>query len=350
MRYFLAFILGIALSVGAAVGAPAGEITVAFIPKLTGNAFFDAANAGAQRYAARHGFAVRYAGMPEASVENQAAVIREAVEQGADALCISSVDATMLDDAMRAAMRSGVKTVTWDSDVSGDARTVMVSQGTPEILGQMLVDMAAKSLKARGLNPERDEIRYVWHYSQSTVADQNSWNLEGEAYIQGRYPGWVNVAPTNYYSEQNSDLSVTVGTAILKNHPGIDLVICNDSTALPGQCEAVKRLGLGKNDITITGFASPNPIKEYCRDGIIERWGLWDCQVQGAMGCYLAFRLAAGDAIRVGDTLDIPDIGRVEVLPNTVLDPAAYTAADSGVVLLPERLEFTAENMNQYDF
>ena len=37
-------------------------------------------------------------------------------------------------------------------------------------------------------------------------------------------------------------------------------------------------------------------------------------------------------------------------MPNTVLDANAYTADDSGVVLLPERVVFTAENMDNYDF
>lgn len=334
----------------ACVAAGAAEITVAFVPKVTGNAFFDSANAGAQKYAARHGFVVRYLGSPKARLEHQIAIIEAAVKEGVDALCVSSLDATMLDDALRAAMAAGVKTVTWDSDVSGDARTVMVSQGTPEILGRMLVDMGAESLAARGLDPKTRPIKYVWHYSQSTVADQNSWNLAGEDYIHEAYPNWTNVAPTNYYSEQNARRAERVGKAILTNHPDIDLVICNDSTALPGQCQALKSLGKTRKDVTVTGFAPPNAIKEFCREGIIERWGLWDCQVQGALGCYLAFHLAQGNAIRVGDLLDIPDIGRVEVLPNTVLDPGAYTAEDSGVVLLPERVVFTRDNMDEYDF
>ncbi|MCC8190636.1 MAG: substrate-binding domain-containing protein [Planctomycetes bacterium] len=330
--------------------AAAGETTVYFIPKLTGNAFFDSANEGVQRYADRHGFAVRYHGRPEATVANQIALIEEAVAAGADAICISSVDATMLDDALRTARAAGVATVTWDSDVSGDARTVMVSQGTPEILARMLVDMAADALTARDRDPKTEAIRYVWHYSQSTVADQNSWNLAGEDYINDVYPQWVNVAPTNYYSEQDLELAVRTGERILAIHPDIDLVICNDSTALPGQCQAMKNTGRTMADVTVTGFASPNAIKDYCREGILERWGLWDCRVQGWMGCYLAFFLAQGNGIGVGQVIDIPDIGPVEVHPNTVLDPTAADTGDSGVVLLPERVVFTRDTMDAYDF
>jgi len=102
--------------------------------------------------------------------------------------------------------------------------------------------------------------------------------------------------------------------------------------------------------VSITGFAPPNSMKDYARNGVIARWGLWDCQVQGALGCYLGYYLASGNEIKVGDKIDVPEIGEIEVFPNTILDANAYTAPDSGVVLLPERVVFTTENMDNYDF
>ncbi|MDR2144604.1 MAG: substrate-binding domain-containing protein [Treponema sp.] len=325
------------------------DITVVFVPKVTGNAFFESANRGAQAYAEKYGFTVDYRGSPVAEFRNQIDIIEEAIAEKAAAICISSLDATALDPVLKKAMAAGIAVTTWDSDVSGDARTVMVSQGTPEQLGHMLVEMAAKSLASRGKTTS-EPIRYVWHYSQASVTDQNSWQAAGEQYIRGTYPKWINLAPENYYSGQNFEKAVKVGEEIFAAHPGIDLVICNDSTSLPGQAQAAKNLGLSSANITITGFASPNGMREYCGEGIVERWGLWDCGVQGAIGCYMAYYLASGNSLRVGDRIDIPGIGLLEVMPNTVLDPGAYTAPDSGVVLLPDRLEFTARNVDNYDF
>lgn len=323
---------------------------VALVPKLTGNAFFEAANQGAQAYAQAQGFKVEYKGSPVASVENQIAIVEELIESKVGAISISALDPTALDAVLKKAAAAGIKVVTWDADVSGDARSLMVSQGTPEQLGRMLVEMAAKSLSERGKSPSSDAIHYVWHYSQSSVADQNSWQAAGEDYIHATYPNWVNVNADNYYSEQDADKALAVGGQILDDHPEIDLIICNDSTALPGQAQALQERGLTAEDITVTGFASPNAMRAYCEADIVRRWGLWDCQIQGALSCYLAHHLAAGNTARVGDKLDIPDIGVVEIMPNTVLDPDAYTAASSGIVLLPTRLEFTMANVNQYDF
>lgn len=323
----------------------AKDVTVAFIPKLTGNAFFESANIGAQDLAKNVGFTCDYTGNPEASVANQVQVINSAVQQGVDAIAISSVTPDGLNQALKAAKEAGVKVVTWDSDVQADMRSLMVSQGTPEQLGEMLVEMAASQM-----TPEQvKNAKYAWHYSSSTVTDQNSWQVAGEAYIKSKYPGWTNVAPENYYSEQDAEKAVSVGESVLKAHPDIDAIICNDSTALPGQAQAAKNLGLN-GKVIVTGFASPNSMRDFCKDGTVPKFGLWDCKVQGAMGAYLAYWLAAGNTFKVGDSIDIPGIGNVKIEPNTVLDPKAYTADDSGTVLLPERTVFTVDNVDKYNF
>lgn len=351
---FAAVLSGCGLSRPVGSEKPSGgntkEITVVFIPKIIGNAFFEAANKGSQAFAAQHGFKVEYLGSPSPSVGDQTEIIKDCIERKVDAICISSLDATALDSVLKEAMNAGIKVTTWDSDVSGDARSVMVSQGTPEQLGQMLVEMGANSLLSRGKDPARETIKYAWHYSQALVTDQNSWRAAGEKYIRETYPNWENVAPQNYYSEQDAQKALSAGKSILSDHPDIDLIICNDSTALPGQAQAAQDAGLTAKDVSITGFASPNAMREFVKAGVVERWGLWDCQVQGALGCYLAYYLAAGNKLTVGDRINIPDIGIVEVMPNTVLSPDAYTSENSGVVLLPERAVFTIENVDSYDF
>ncbi|MEA4998703.1 MAG: substrate-binding domain-containing protein [Candidatus Limiplasma sp.] len=346
----LATVLALVLCLAMVTVASAEGINVVFIPKLSGNAFFESANVGAQDFAAANGFTVTYDGNPEASAANQVAIIQNAITSGADAICISTVDAAGVNDALKEAAEAGLVVTTWDSDAFPDSRAIMVSQGTPEQLGQMLVDMLAESLTERGKDITKDPIKYVWHYSQATVTDQNSWHVAGEAYIAEKYPNWVNVFPDNYYSEQDAEKAITVGESILTSYPDIDGIICNDSTALPGQAQAAQNLGLDATKVSIVGFAAPNSMKDYCRAGILTRWGLWDCKIQGALGCYMAYLLANGQEIKVGDSIDVPGIGTVTVEPNTVLDPAAYTSETSGVVLLPERVVFTAENMDNYDF
>ena len=108
---------------------------VVFVPKVTGNSFFESGNLGAQEMAKKEGFTVDYNGNAVASVANQVTIINNAVQTGAGSIALSSVDPTGLDNALKQAQKSGLKVVTWDSDVSTDARSLMVSQGTPTQLG-----------------------------------------------------------------------------------------------------------------------------------------------------------------------------------------------------------------------
>ena len=325
-------------------------MTVAFIPKLTGNSFFEAANDGAQKYAADWGITVKYMGSATASVTDQITVIDQAIAEGVDAIAISSVDATALDEKLKEAQEQGIVVCTWDSDVSSDSRSLMVSQGTADVLGPMLVDMGVKSLEERGKDPSTDAIKYVWHYSQATVADQNSWYVAGENYIKEKYPNWIAVSDP-FYSEQDSQKSVSIGESILEAYPDIDLIICNDSTALPGQCQAAQNKGLTAEDITITGFCTPSGMKSYLDAGITTRWGLWDCGIQGALGCYFAAYLAAGNTVKAGETVNVPGIGDCSIVTNDQLVPGDTTPeTNNGVVLLPERVEFTKDNIADYNF
>ncbi len=325
-------------------------MTVAFIPKLTGNSFFEAANAGAQKYSADWGITVKYMGSATASVTDQMTVIDQAIAEGVNAIAISSVDAKALDEKLKEAQDKGIVVCTWDSDVSSTSRSLMVSQGTADVLGPMLVEMGVKSLKERGKDPTKDAIKYVWHYSQATVADQNSWYVAGEKYIKDKYPNWVAVSKP-FYSEQDSQKSVSIGESILEAYPDVDLIICNDSTALPGQCQAAQNKGLTAKNITITGFCTPSGMKSYLDAGILTRWGLWDCGIQGALGCYFAAYLAAGNTVKAGDTVNVPSIGDCQVVSNDKLVTGDTTAAkNNGVVLLPERVEFTKDNIAKYNF
>ncbi len=332
----------------AAAGGEVADVSgmsVSFIPKLTGNSFFEGANDGAQAIAEANGFTADYNGSPEAAVANQVQLINTSVQQGYDAIAISSLTVDGLNQALEAAMDAGLKVVCWDSDVQNEYRSLHVAQGTPEQLGEMLVEMVAGQLT----DEQKEEgIDYVWHYSSSTVTDQNSWQVAGEEYIAANYPNWNNLAPDNFYSEQDAEQAVSVGESILQTYPDVDAIICPDSTALPGQAQAKENL---ENTTTIvTGFATPNAMRDFVTNGTVPEFGLWDCVEQGAMGAYLGAWLAAGNTFTVGDTINIPEIGEVEVMPNTVLDPNAYTADDSGVVVMPERLVFTADNIGDYDF
>ncbi|WP_218973822.1 autoinducer 2 ABC transporter substrate-binding protein LsrB [Neobacillus mesonae] len=320
----------------------AKDIQVVFIPKMTGNAFFESGNDGAQEMAKKVGFKVKYDGAPEGTVANQVQIINSAVNSGADAIAISSVTSDGLNQALKKALDAGIKVVTWDSDVDPKYRSVYINQGTPEILGKMLVDMAAEQME----QPD-DAKKIAWFYSSPTVPDQNSWVNYANKYIKEKYPKWEVV--TTQYGDANEQKSLQVGESILSSYPDIDAIICPDSTALPAMAQAAENKGLKAKDVIITGFASPNSMRQFIENGTINNHGLWDVKDQGALAVYVAYWLAQGNALKVGDSIEVPDMGTVKVEPNSI-QGYDYTADDSGIIVLPERIVFTKDNTNDYNF
>lgn len=68
-------------------------------------------------------------------------------------------------------------------------------------------------------------------------------------------------------------------------------------------------------------------------------------KLQGAMGCYVAAYLAAGNTVKVGDTIDIPEIGSCEVLSNDSIQlAAAQVMKSNGVVLSSRASVLSADN------
>ncbi|MCT4631474.1 MAG: autoinducer 2 ABC transporter substrate-binding protein LsrB [Firmicutes bacterium] len=319
------------------------DVSVVFIPKLTGNMFFESANVGAQDMAGKVGFDCKYDGTTNATVADQVQVINSAVNQGYNAIAVSSNSPDGLNEALKSATDSGMKVVTWDSDVNPEYRSLMVSQGTPEQLGKMLVDMVAEQID----DAKNAEIDFAFFYSSPTVTDQNSWVDAAKKYVAEEFPKWNLV--TTEYGESDAQKSIQVGESILNTYKDIDAIICPDSTALPGMAQAAKNLGKSAEDVIITGFATPSSMRDFVKDGTLTQFGLWDCKVQGAMGAYIAYWLAAGNDFVVGDTIDIPEIGAVEIMPNSVLGHE-YLSDKSGVVLMPERTIFTKDNIDNYNF
>lgn len=326
---------------------------VYFIPKVTGNSFFESANDGSQAYAAdpSWGFTIQYEGSPNADVTDQITCINNAINAGADAIVLSAVDATGLDAAMKEAADAGIVVCTWDSDITVEARQIMVSQGSPELLGEFLISQALYSMEQNGIDPKTEEISYIWHFSNPTVTDQNSWVEAAQAIIAKEYPNWTMASADYYYSNQDSDQAVSTGEAILEAYPDVDLIMCPDSTAMPGQAQAIQNKGMTAEDVMAIGFATPNAVADFIDNGIIHCAGLWDTAVQGGIACYVGAYLAAGNELKVGDTLDIPQIGEVTVVENGLIAEGAETGdVNHGVIFLPERAMWTKDNVHDYNF
>jgi AI-2 transport system substrate-binding protein len=322
------------------VSADAQSKRIAFIPKITTENFFIQAGRGATDMGKLLGAEVTYDGPKVASVSEQAKYISMYVKKGYDAIAISSVSPDGLNRVLQKTMEKGVKIITWDSDVNPKYRSFYIDQGTPDMLGKMLVDMIADQVP--------QDAQMAFFYSSPTVTDQNQWVKVAKDVIAQQYPRWK--IATTQYGYMDPKRSLETAEEVIRTYPDLNGFICPDSTAFPAAAQAVENLKKS-GKIAVTGFTTPSVIRPYIERGTVKRGGLWDCVKQGALSVYVADMMLKGKELKVGDEFDVPGIGRCKVSPNSDQGyDKSFDRPDSGIIVLPERLVFTKENVADYNF
>ena len=299
-------------------------IKVAMVPKLIGLSVFKANEKGAQQAASQLGIDFLYTGPVTASAQGQVDIFNSLIARRFNVITTTSNNPTQLAPVLRRAMARGIKVVSYDSDVSPNARDFFVQNTDYGAFGKALVDSVEKYA-----GPEA-KVAILSSTPDATI--QNEWLHATKAYMTANFPKMTIV--TTQYGQSSPSQSLTAGLNILQSNPDVTAIIAPDGAAEVGAAAAVEKLGrTGK--VFVTGCSDPDSIRQYVKAGIIKASPLWDEVKEGALVMYVA-RLAANKAIGPNSTFTAGDLG-------------SFTAHDK-VIVFSTPLVFTADNIDQYKF
>src|SRR5689334_7445292 len=154
-------------SSSASSGSASGPLKVAFLPKAINNPYFDTAANGGKQAASELKGSFQQVGPSTASASDQVTYINTLTEQHVSAIVVSGNDPNALAPALKRAMQTGVKVVSYDSDVAPDARQVFVNQANAQDLGNIEVQVLGKEINYSG------DIAIL--SAASTATNQNTW-------------------------------------------------------------------------------------------------------------------------------------------------------------------------------
>jgi rhamnose transport system substrate-binding protein len=299
---------------------------IAFLPKAVNNPYFDTAASGAEKAAQDLGGEFKQVGPSEASAPAQVPFINTLMQQKVDAIAVSANDPNALVPALTRAMQSGVKVVTYDSDVAPEGRELFVNQATADEIAKIQIKLISDQIGGEG------EIAIL--SAASTATNQNAWietmkeELEKPEYKDLKL---VKVA----YGNDDDQKSFQETNGLLQAYPDLKGII---SPTTVGIAAAARALESKNSDVKLTGLGTPNQMREFVKNGTVESFALWDPGKLGELAYYAAAALVSGDIKgEPGETLTAGNLGE-------------YTIEDDKSIVLGPPTVFDKQNIDDFDF
>jgi len=313
-------------SSGQASGARGGKpATIAFLPKSKGNAYFISCKKGADRAAHDLGVDLVFDGPTDPDPARQNEIIENWITLGVDAIAAACENKDGISTALQKARSKGIKVITYDSDSLPGAREFFVNQATPQGIGYILMDEAARLCSTQG--------EFAVIVGSLTAANQNEWRGFVEERRAALYPAMKMAALRP--CDDLKDKAQSEATALLAAYPNLKLFLSTTSLGVPGAAEAVKQAGK-TGQVKVIGLGLPNENRRYVKSGVTDSVILWKTEDLGYLTIQAANALVKG-GLKPGDKMfKAGALGSFQI--------------EGDNILLGKPFIFNRDNIDQFDF
>jgi rhamnose transport system substrate-binding protein len=318
--------------------AAGAKTKVVFIPKNTGNPYFNQVSEGFKKSADELKLDYDTQAPATADATSQLSVIKDQVQRGVDVLAISANSPDALNEVLDQAKAKGVTVVTVDSDLTGNEshRDLGVLPTDFSKIGPSQLELLGKSMNYEG--------EFAILSATADAPNQNAW-IAGmkEALKDPKYSKMKLVDVV--YGDDEPQKSSTEAESLLTKHPNLKGIVSPTSVGLAASAQVLENSGnypggpkAVNGGITLTGLSTPNQLKKAVDKGVVASFQLWDPADMGSIAAYLGKQVHDKKlTLKVGESVDVPGHGKV-------------TIGDKNIVFAGPLLTFDKSNIAKYNF
>jgi len=330
-RTLLASVAAAAMALGTAAAAQ-DTVDIVYIPKNTGNPYFDSLVGGFEDACAELGCTFTQAAPATAEATSQIPFITAQIQRGVDVIAISPNSPDALNQVLDRARSRGILVLAVNGDLVGNEehRDAGILPVDFTKTGPNQVELLGSMIGYEG------EIAIL---SATTDApDQNTWIAAMEDVLEND-PKYANMElVATVYGDDEPQKSTTEAEALLQTYPNLRGIISPTTVGVAAAAQVLQSAGKA-DEVKLTGLGTPNQMRPFIKDGTVEAFQLWSPYNQGWLAAHFAVGVRNGEIeIAPGNSFDVPNLGTVTIEDKNVINTQA------------ELTTFTPDNIDDFDF
>lgn len=309
----------------------AKEISIILIAKQTGNPYWDACADGFKKAQEELGFQFDFQGPHLGTATSQIEYIEAAVQNKTDVIMLGANSPDALNPTIDDARAAGSLVVIFNQDIPGseEHREVAILPTDFDLVGKYQVECLGSVIDYEG------DIAIL---SATTDApDQNYW-IEGMKKALTEDPKYAKMNLLEVvYGDDVPEKSTTEMEALIIKYPTLIGVISPTTVGVNAAAKVVQTKGLA-DKIAVIGLGLPSEMREFIKDGTVEKFQLWNPVNEGYLGGYYGVLLEQGLAgSEPGDKFTAGELGE-------------YTITDKDQIITGPPFDYDAANIDDFDF
>ena len=322
-----------------ATEAPAaGPLKIVYIPKNTGNPYFDSIIGGFTKACEELGCEFTTTAPATAEATSQVSFVKEQIQRGVNVIAISPNSPDALNQVFDEAREKGITVLIVNSDIPGSEshRDAAVLPMDFTITGSSQVELMGSLIGYEG--------KIAVLSATADAPDQNTW-IEGMK-VALKDPKYSKMELVDVvYGDDDPQKSLTECESLISKYPDLRGIISPTTVGVAASAQCVESAGVypgGANAVgeglEVTGLGTPNQMRRFVEDGIVKAFALWSPYDEGYLSAYLADGLVKGDIkAEEGAVFEVPNLG-------------SRTIGKDAVIITGPPFVFTKENIGDFDF